>query len=570
MPELPLLSIIIIVYIIALIIGIVVLSLYAQKQSSQIRELKSRQAQDAAHLAVTRQELLYAQKRLEDSNKSQDAESVLSQIPDAVLFINPQGTITVFSPQAEKLFGIDRLSAVLKPYTEIVKLSDRNGTDITEIIAKSLDGQDVKLPLWTMLVKKDGRVPVSGSLSPVRSTDGQMIFIVIILHDASSEFADITAKELELSEAKKSAEDYRSRLEKEQMFADLSKHVISEMKTGIICVDADWTVTIMNKHAEQFTGMLADTVTGQNFRHVFRMTNSRDEEDFSAIEKALKGETVQLTKWMFFTKRGGKGAISGTVIPSSGNGPRGSAVLVFHDAQKEFEEETEEKAFFSGAAHDLRSPLTTIRSVIELLYDSYGSLPAEEAKEILGGAKDSVIHLIDLVNDLLNVSRIEMGRIAISADTFDIIVLTKEAIETQNMQAKKKHLFLTHEITDIQLPKVKGDRTKSQEILINLLNNAVKYTQQGGITVKHEYRDNKVITTVTDTGAGISPENKGLLFKKFQQVGQSRHQPMTKSTGLGLYIAKKFATLMGGDVELIESTVGRGSTFAFTLPVAHA
>ena len=226
----------------------------------------------------------------------------------------------------------------------------------------------------------------------------------------------------------------------------------------------------------------------------------------------------------------------------------------------------EEEAFFSSAAHELRTPLTVIRMTAALLKDKFETLGHDKVTEYLRRMDETGEQLVKLVNDFLNISRIDQGRLVVTRESFDIIALTDEAINDLKLLAKERHLSIDHDPA-CDSRTVWGDRTKAKEVLTNLLSNALKYTIQGGITVTHGVQNGMLATKVTDTGAGIPEEYQPLLFKRFQQIGEAHRQASSKSSGLGLYISKKFALLMHGNLILEKSEPNKGSTFTFTLPI---
>ena len=195
------------------------------------------------------------------------------------------------------------------------------------------------------------------------------------------------------------------------------------------------------------------------------------------------------------------------------------------------------------------------------------SLPKEKIIEHLRRTDETTEKLVTLVNEFLNISRLDQGRLEIKTEKFDIVTLTDEVIKDLSLLAKERKLFIHHEPVDKEHRIVIGDPSKSKEVLINLISNAIKYTIQGGLTISHQATATALLTKVTDTGNGIPEEYQGILFKRFTQLDNARLQSTAKGSGLGLYISKKFALLMHGDVYLETSEPGKGSTFTFTLPV---
>ena len=221
--------------------------------------------------------------------------------------------------------------------------------------------------------------------------------------------------------------------------------------------------------------------------------------------------------------------------------------------------------FVSLASHELRAPMTVIKGSLSTILDGYAGETSKEAKEFLTAAYSENDRLIRLVNNLLNISRIESGRLKFLVTNVDMSKLMKDVVTNLQMAAKEKSLRLIIDKLD-QLPFVLADEDKVREVLINLIGNAIKFTHQGGITVSAKVEKDMLITSVADTGNGIAPEDQELLFKKFSQVSRGTYSRQTGGTGLGLYISKKIIEGLHGQIWLT-STVGQGTTFYFSLPV---
>jgi len=171
--------------------------------------------------------------------------------------------------------------------------------------------------------------------------------------------------------------------------------------------------------------------------------------------------------------------------------------------------------------------------------------------------------LIELVNDLLDASKLESGTMRLETAAIDIRSVIDELRETMLPMAKEKEIELVETFPD-NLPRVEADRTKLRRILVNLLSNALKFTPKGGrVEVSAEQLDGRVSIAVSDTGVGIAPEDVARLFDKYEQA-RSRATRGEKGTGLGLYITKQLVELHGSRIK-VKSEVGRGSTFSFTL-----
>ena len=220
--------------------------------------------------------------------------------------------------------------------------------------------------------------------------------------------------------------------------------------------------------------------------------------------------------------------------------------------------------FLANMSHELRTPLNAVIGFSEvLLQRMFGELN-DKQDEYLKDIYASGQHLLSLINDILDHSKIEAGRMELTPAPFHLPSALENAVTLVKERAGRHAIALNPDV-DPQLGEVVGDERKIKQVLLNLLSNAVKFTPEGGrITLKAGPRDGAVEIAVTDTGIGIALEDQAAIFEEFRQVGSDERR--REGTGLGLTLAKKFVELHGGRI-WVESEVGRGATFTFTLPL---
>ena len=221
--------------------------------------------------------------------------------------------------------------------------------------------------------------------------------------------------------------------------------------------------------------------------------------------------------------------------------------------------------FLANMSHELRTPLTAIIGFSEVLSEKVFGELNDKQSEYMDDIVSSGRHLLSLINDILDLSKVEAGRMELDLTKFDIPTAIDNALILIRERATRHGITLRHTV-DERLGEVLGDERKFKQILLNLLSNAVKFTAEGGyIDVDAALTNGAVEVSVSDTGIGIAPENQEAIFEEFRQVGTD-FSKKREGTGLGLTLTRKFVELHGGKI-WVESAVGKGSTFTFTLPL---
>ena len=238
-------------------------------------------------------------------------------------------------------------------------------------------------------------------------------------------------------------------------------------------------------------------------------------------------------------------------------------------ANRELDEASRSKdEFLALISHELRTPLNSVLGFTKLILDGLTKSPEEE-KELLRDVFASAQHLLGLVNDLLDISRIEAGRVSLHLQNIHPRPVIESSLALITVQAIEKGLNLRDETSALQLPQVHADEVRMRQVLLNLLMNAVKFTRQGSITLRASLEDRPgfLRLEVEDTGMGVPENMQDAVFEKFVQASHSKSRRQ-EGTGLGLAISKKLVDLMGGSIGLSRGTAGRGTRVWFTLPVA--
>jgi signal transduction histidine kinase len=220
--------------------------------------------------------------------------------------------------------------------------------------------------------------------------------------------------------------------------------------------------------------------------------------------------------------------------------------------------------FLANMSHELRTPLNAVLGYAELLLDGiYGELP-EKARGVLNRVQSNGRHLLGLINDVLDLSKIEAGQLKLALDSYALPGVVQTVVAATESLARAKGLKLRATVAE-GLPLGIGDERRLAQVLLNLVGNAIKFTDQGGVEIAATTRGGQFEITVADTGAGIAPEDQGRIFEEFQQVDNTSTRKRG-GTGLGLAISRRIVAMHGGTLA-VESELGRGSTFRVVLPV---
>ncbi|MBU2530545.1 MAG: PAS domain-containing protein [Elusimicrobia bacterium] len=355
------------------------------------------------------------------------------------------------------------------------------------------------------------------------------------------------------------------RKEKKKFENDISRteSVVSSIGDGIVTIDKDGRIIMMNSDAETMSGKSLKEVSGKQIFDISNLENqiltlakeigSEDKKDISK-EVSQKGreriaETIKKS----------------TTIIQNEEGKIVGAVSIPTDEAKLKQMEKLKEDFIGNMTHELRSPLTSIKAALDLL--SKEKKIADSSKNILATAMRNSERLNTLINDILDFSKLESGKMIFHSDPASPIEIAQEAVDSMKAWAKSKGIGLS-QINEENLPEIYTDKKKTVQILINLISNALKFTPHGGkieisIDQGKEKFANSVFFSVKDTGCGIKKEHQAKVFEKFAQVASGEK---ITGTGLGLSITKAMVILQDGKINL-ESEYGKGSIFRVSMPV---
>jgi signal transduction histidine kinase len=220
--------------------------------------------------------------------------------------------------------------------------------------------------------------------------------------------------------------------------------------------------------------------------------------------------------------------------------------------------------FLANMSHELRTPLNAIIGYTEMMADGLYGQMADKAQGVLERVQSNGRHLLGLINDVLDLSKIEAGQLALAIEDYSVVDMVNTVMAATESLARAKGLALESDVA-AGLPMGRGDARRLSQVLLNLVGNAIKFTDQGKVEIGARRDGEFFELAVVDTGFGIAPEDQKRIFDEFQQVDNTSTRKKG-GTGLGLSISRKIVELHGGSIT-VESEVGKGSTFKVTVPI---
>lgn len=346
---------------------------------------------------------------------------------------------------------------------------------------------------------------------------------------------------------------------------------VNGLRQGFLITNNEHRIVLINKQAQAMFPQvkISDVQNG----HVVGQSKA------SILEENLNG--IKIEEWLTSVMRSnhyaefnnvaaGKMVLDIDILPiSMDDGAIGAAVL-FDDVTERVLSERSKDEFFSIASHELRTPLTAIRGNTSMMLNYYNDKLDDDLREMVQDIHTSSLRLIEIVNDFLDTSRLEQGRMQFNLQDLPISSIVDKVAKETAPVAKEGGNIIKVDPGIAELPFVHVDSNKIEQVIYNLVGNALKFTENGRVIIQGAVQGNQVKIRISDSGRGISREGQKLLFRKFQQTGSSLlTRDATKGTGLGLYISKLILESMHGTIGLEHSEPGVGTAFFFTVPIAE-
>jgi len=478
--------------------------------------------------------------------------------PLPICFVSPIGIILEANPAFEKIFGKEADEIVGEPIENFfdkkeikVFLAETEKKDFLEnreIFFKKNDGENIAVSLFCRTRKNEQK---------------ELIGYFVGFFD----LAEIKKNEADLENTKRAllniledTEDARRKIEEEK---DKTAAVIVNFTDGLIVLDENNRVSLINPKAQSMFGVYSKDVVGKSFSELKVI------QSFKGLIDVLGTDLKEIYKTELNIKEDLIVDVSAvTIIRENVNKEKTKigALIILHDITREKIVEKMKTEFVSISAHQLRTPLSAIKWTLEMLLGGDLGKINKEQREFIGKINISNERMIMLINDLLNVARIEEGRYIYQTLPEDIGEVVDSVVRSYQDGAKRKNIEIEVNKPDIKLPKVKIDTEKIKLAVTNLVDNAVKYTLKGGkVKISLDADEKEIKFLIRDSGIGIPQKQKERVFGKFFRAANVL-QIDTEGSGLGLFITKNIIEAHGGKI-WFESQEGKGTSFYFTLPL---
>jgi PAS domain S-box-containing protein len=518
-------------------------------------ELEDRVVERTAQL---RQEILDRKLAEESLRRSeQKYRELVENANSIILRMDVLGRLTFFNEFAQRFFGYEERELLGRSVIgTIVPETETGGRDLVQMIRELASHPERYERNENENVRRNGeRVWIAWTNKPVSDQSGQVTGVLCIGNDIT-----------ELKRAEMQLQIFRK-------FADNAGEAMA-------MADLDGRIIYMNTALVQMLGE-TEWTPGQdkNFMDCFRI------EQRQRLQAEILPVLFNHGDWtgeLDVLSRDGRHIptlVNLFLIRDDAGQPKYIAELITDMThQKEAEREILrakdlaesadriKSAFLASMSHELRTPLNSIIGFTGILLQGLAGPLNDEQKKQMGMIQKSARHLLQLINDVLDISKIEAGQLNLSIERYDLCESFKSVLQVIRPMAEKKGLRLIADI-DFAGCNIVSDRRRVEQILINLVNNAIKFTDHGEVRIKSTVDGMRLITSITDTGIGISTENIPTLFETFRQIDSG----LTRSyegTGLGLSICRRLVEMLGGEIWATSEGDQKGSTFTFTLPLS--
>jgi two-component system sensor histidine kinase VicK len=380
--------------------------------------------------------------------------------------------------------------------------------------------------------------------------------------DLSSQIHNHETREVQMNEDMKGQESLIAKLRLAEERSAILAAIVDSSDDAIISKDLNGIITSWNRSAERLFGYTQDEMIGLSILKL--IPTDRLQEEPEIIAKIKAGQRVKHFETKRLTNQGNLIDVSLTISPVIN--PAGKIVGISKIARDITDKKLEEQRkndFIAIVSHELKTPLTSMRSYVQLALRKARDRADAFTISVLDRADNQTRKMTTMIQDFLNLSRLEEGKMSLNCTDFSLAEVMKEIVEDAVTLAPSHHISYEPSITAF----IKGDREKICQVLTNLIGNAVKYSpERSTVTIKCKTEDDQVVFSISDEGYGIGPADQLRLFERFYRVRDDR-QHHVAGFGIGLYLVAEILKLHGSEIE-VQSELNQGSTFSFSLPIS--
>lgn len=501
-----------------------------------------------------------------------------SFLPLAVCTINPLGVILIANSASQNLTGYKEVEMIGEKIENLF-LDKRDFNILIKSKILKQEGSTVKKAI--LLTKEKNKIPVSMAISVRRDEENNFLGYFVALSDITKfenlkqelekkvkeRTKDLEKRTQEIAESRvalmnilEDAEEAKVEAEGER---DKTLAIFENFPEGILFFGEDNNLLSINPRVKDFLRLDAEKVIGESVQDLKKNPALTPLIEILGTEmEEVYGQELELENDLI---------LEISAIPIVRNNRKIGMLVILRDITREKTVERLKTEFVSISAHQLRTPLSAVKWTLKMILDGDLGKISKEQREFLSKTYKSNQRMIRLINDLLNVTRIEEGRFLYNLKNQNITKIAQEIINSCSALAKRKKINLKFQKPKSKIPKPKVDIEKISIVFQNLIDNAIHYTKSGGkvnVSIKHLKDKNDILVSVEDTGMGIPKKQQKRIFKRFFR-GVDAVKMETVGTGLGLFIAKNIVEAHGGKI-WFESAENKGTTFYFTIPVSLA
>jgi len=491
---------------------------------------------------------------LEDLSSLEDyIHSLFIFFPLPICFISPLGVVLEANPAFEKVSGFELGEAIGESIERIFDKDEIDSLQKDTMEKGFVEGRKMRL-----FPKGKEEMPVQVFTRTRKDEEERVVGFFLSLFD----LIKVEKAEFELREAQiallnilEDTEEARKKAEEER---NKTLAIITNFTDGLIIFDTEEKVSLINPQVEDFFGVKANDIVGKSIAEL------NDIPVFKPMVELLGEEIKNVFRKEFQSKENLTLEVS--TIPILRGEESLGVLVILHDITREKMIEQMKTEFVSLAAHQLRTPLSAIKWTLRMLLDGDLGGITDEQRNFIEKTYKSNERMIDLINDLLDVTRIEEGRYLYKPVRTQMETIVKFVVDSYQDEASKRQLKIEFKAPKKKLPSVLIDVEKIRLSVQNLIDNAIRYSKPGGkVTVSVGYAKKELEVIVKDSGVGIPADQQKRIFTKFFRAANVMRMD-TEGSGLGLFIAKNIIEAHGGRI-WFESEEGKGTTFSFALPV---